>query len=197
MQIGLAVGDVLGVEGSWVSAASLRIPTDRVLTHDLNAPLKLENVFDLALSLEVAEHLSPSSADTLVASLVAAAPAVVFSAAIPRQGGTGHINEQWPEYWASKFKAHAYVPVDAIRPRIWLNANIAWYYRQNMMIFVKEDKLASYPRLAGSFREDQPVLPLVHPDRYLRVAKFSLVPAKDALAERILQRLPWARRLRR
>jgi hypothetical protein len=49
--------------------------------------------FDLAISLEVAEHLPEGSAGALVSTLIEAAPVVVFSAAIKGQSGTNHINE--------------------------------------------------------------------------------------------------------
>jgi hypothetical protein len=51
-------------------------------------------------------------------SLVSRGPVIVFSAAIPYQGGTNHTNEQWPEYWARHFSAKGYVPVDCVRRQI-------------------------------------------------------------------------------
>ena len=55
--------------------------------------------FDLVLSLEVAEHLPSECAEAFVESLVNLGPVILFSAAIPYQGGENHVNEQWPEYW--------------------------------------------------------------------------------------------------
>jgi hypothetical protein len=91
--------------------------------------------FDLACSLEVAEHLSPSVADQLVLALVKAAPVVLFSAAIPRQGGTSHVNEQWASYWAEKFKRHGYVAIDCLRPALHGDRRVDWWYRQNALIY--------------------------------------------------------------
>lgn len=67
---------------------------------DLTQPLSLGRKFDLCVSMEVAEHLPPSRADSFVADLVGLAPVVLFSAAVPEQGGTNHLNEQWPDYGA-------------------------------------------------------------------------------------------------
>src|SRR5262245_61781409 len=64
--------------------------------------------FDLAMCFEVAEHLPASSAPGLVASLTRAAPVVAFSAAIPGQDGTGHLNCQWADHWRDQFAACGY-----------------------------------------------------------------------------------------
>ena len=92
--------------------------------------------------LEVAEHLPPDSADALVESLTRLAPFVLFSAAIPLQGGWHHINEQWPEYWAEKFLARGFVAVDCFRPRIWTDDRVQRYYRQNLLLLVRKDHIS-------------------------------------------------------
>lgn len=61
--------------------------------------------YDVAFSLEVAEHLPPDLGDRLVAYL-GRAPMVLFTAAHPGQRGTGHINEQPKSYWAKRFASH-------------------------------------------------------------------------------------------
>src|SRR6185295_11823721 len=101
----------------------------------------LDRMFDCAVSLEVAEHVSPGHADQFVACLVKLAPIVLFSAAIPLQGGFQHVNEQWPDYWAERFQRYNYLPVDAIRPRIWHTREVLPYIKQNTMFFVREDQL--------------------------------------------------------
>ena len=119
------------------------------------------------MSLEVGEHLPDSSADELVRNLVNTAPVVLFSAAIPEQPGTGHINGQWPDYWAAKFKKHGYIPVDCIRRRIWNDPKVGYWYAQNAFIFVKESELARYPKLKKEVDQGySTTLPLVHPVRY-------------------------------
>jgi SAM-dependent methyltransferase len=79
--------DVTGVDGDSVDRDRLEIPADRFRGHDLARPLSVGRTFDLAVSLEVAEHLPAASADDFVASLAHLAPVVLFSAAAPYQGG--------------------------------------------------------------------------------------------------------------
>lgn len=159
------VEDVLGLDGPWVDAAVLKIPHDRFRRVDLDAPVACERRFDLALSLEVAEHLPASRAAGFVAELCALAPLVLFSAAIPGQGGVHHVNERWPAYWAELFAARGYRAVDCLRPAIWNDARIAWWYRQNLLLFVEAARLAASPALAA-LASPAPPLPLVHPERF-------------------------------
>jgi hypothetical protein len=101
----LGVDEVVAVDGGYVSVSDLLIPGDAFLAHDLNQPLRLERKFDLAISLEVAHYLPESRAGGFVADLCELAPMVLFSAAIPHQGGIGHVSEQWPG-WAERFAEH-------------------------------------------------------------------------------------------
>ena len=67
-------------------------------------PLRIGRRFDLVNCLEVAEHLDASRADSFVDDLCALGDVVVFSAAIPGQGGTHHVNEQFQSYWQERFR---------------------------------------------------------------------------------------------
>jgi SAM-dependent methyltransferase len=129
------VPDYLGVDGNYVDRAALRIPESRFRAADLRQGIDFGRRFDLACSLEVAEHLPPSAADSFVATLVRAAPLVLFSAAIPAQGGTAHINEQWQSYWVQRFAQHSYEAIDCVRPRIYGNSHVEWWYQQNILLF--------------------------------------------------------------
>ena len=91
---------------------------------------------DLAICLEVAEHLTPAAGARLVKTLCSVAPVVLFSAAIPAQGGTNHINEQWQSHWADEFAAHGFDCFDPIRPEIWNDRDVFPWYRQNILLFV-------------------------------------------------------------
>jgi SAM-dependent methyltransferase len=133
----LGVNDTLGVDGGWVLETKLAIQRERFVAHDLGTPLSLGRRFDLALSLEVAEHLLASRAQQFVKTLCEAADNVLFSAAIPGQGGRHHVNEQWPAYWADLFQECGYQCHDILRQRIWNNPRVAWYYAQNILIFVR------------------------------------------------------------
>lgn len=147
------IEDYLGVDGNYIPRDMLKISTERFRPADLTALPDFGRRFDLACSLEVAEHLPEESASKFVAGLVKAAPIVLFSAAIPWQGGTSHVNEQWPTYWAALFASHGYVAVDCIRPAIYDNERIEWWYRQNILIFCQRDKCpAGYQSMAEGYQ---------------------------------------------
>jgi len=130
--------------------------------HDLNQPIDLGRQFDLVVSVEAAEHLRPESADGLVDSIARHGRAVVFSAAIPHQGGQNHLNEQWPGYWVERFRQRRFIPVDCFRRTIWDDDRVLWWYAQNLFLFVHEETAFAYRDMPG-FNE---ALPLVHPKLY-------------------------------
>jgi len=145
------VESVYGVDGSWVEEKDLVVPTECFSSMELDKEFVVNKEANLAISLEVAEHVPESSAEHFINQLTKTAPIVLFSAAIPGQGGTNHLNEQWPSYWEEKFKARGYIAVDAIRRKIWSNKDIAFFYSQNMFFFVKETELQNYPKLKSEF----------------------------------------------
>lgn len=130
------IADVVGLDGDYVNRKMLRIPESSFQPWDLTKPIKLGRRFDLAVCMEVAEHLPESRAVSLVEDLTTLAPAVLFSAAIPGQGGTNHINEQYLSYWNKLFGERGYVLHDVIRPVLWHEERCDWVYRQNAVLFV-------------------------------------------------------------
>ena len=61
--------------------------------------------FDLSISIEVAEHILPEKSDVLVDNIASASSQYIFfSAAVPGQGGTCHINEQPHSFWIEKIE---------------------------------------------------------------------------------------------
>jgi SAM-dependent methyltransferase len=190
------VADVWGVDGDYVDRTQLQIPEERFVAHDLRLSLPMTAPFapcDLVVCLEVAEHLPDTSAETLVQSLTSLAPVVVFSAAIPYQQGANHINCQWPDYWADLFARWSYVAVDALRSRVWTNSRVNPWYAQNMIVYVREESLISYPHLVRIHADSRKgPLSLVHPALYVGAA-LSVQP--DALSVRsIVAALPGALR---
>jgi SAM-dependent methyltransferase len=134
---GLGVEDYLGVDGPHVCPEQSRIPSSRFRRHDLSVELPdLGRRFDLALSVEVGEHLGAARAEAFVCFLTGLAPAVVFSAAVPRQGGFGHVNEQWPWYWRELFARRGYIRLDPWRRVLWDHPQVAYYYQQNLFLYV-------------------------------------------------------------
>jgi hypothetical protein len=162
------VQDLMGFDGHYVDKNLLEIPSSSFHEADLRQPLRLDRTFDLAVSIEVAEHLPESRGASFVEDLTRLAPVVLFSAAIPRQGGTAHINEQWQSYWAALFARHDFVTCDVLRPIIWDNPEIARWYRQNILLFCRRDFLPQVPRLAATSDNSLPIA-LVHPQQYLDI----------------------------
>jgi SAM-dependent methyltransferase len=160
--------DVLGIDGDYVDRSKLLIEPGQFTACNLEQPLDVNRRFDLAVSLEVAEHLPSSCADTFVESLTRLAPVILFSAAVPHQGGTNHINEQWPEYWQTRFRKRGYVVVDCLRPLVWRNPDIATWYKQNLLFYVDHARLQDYPALASAVERsgNDPPLSFVHPELY-------------------------------
>lgn len=152
-----------GMEGDWVHADMLDDPAIAFVAHDLETPFAGPRV-DLVLSLEVAEHLSPARAASFVADLCAMAPAILFSAAIPGQGGVGHVNEQWPSFWAGLFAAHGRKPYDILRPRLWTDDAIPAWYRQNALLFLDDETAMGL----GLAPDDPALLDRVHPAFWAR-----------------------------
>ena len=103
--------------------------------------------FDVAISMEVAEHLPKRVADRYVGLLSGLADTIVFTAATPGQGGQDHLNEQTHEYWISKFEDRGlcYDQRSSMRWREhWRESNVVarWYWR-NLMLFRRENERAS------------------------------------------------------
>lgn len=155
---------VFGLDAGWVQPVALGpyefIPVnlEEPLGPQVNGPV------DLAVSLEVAEHLSPERGPGFVADLCALAPLVLFSAAIPGQGGAHHLHERWPDYWADQFATHGYAVSGALRFALWDDDRIEVWYRQNLLVAASPAGQATVadlfaePRLAYPYRLVHPVL---------------------------------------
>ena len=109
------VRTILGIDGEYVDPGRLEIPHECFRARDVARPLDVVERFDLVVTLEVAEHLPPGAADAFVGSVTELGPVVLFSAAVPGQGGFRHLNEQWPPYWVERFEQRGFVPIDALR----------------------------------------------------------------------------------
>lgn len=163
------INDVLGLDGDWVNRALLReyLDENEFMTVDLESEINCKKKYDLAISLEVAEHLSKEKASIFVENLVNASDVILFSAAIPFQGGQNHINEQWIEFWQEEFSKHNYVFHDVIRKKIWNDENVKWWYKQNMFIVSSKENVFDKHYDSSS----NLILNLIHPEHYLLKAK--------------------------
>jgi SAM-dependent methyltransferase len=136
---------VTGVDGPYVEERRLLIEAKDFHAADLAAPIGLARQFDLVQSLEVAEHLPAAKAGQFVDTLTTHGACVLFSAAVPGQGGENHVNEQPAEYWRAKFRERGYVAVDYLRPVICRDKWIARWYRYNILLYVRDDMIRSLP----------------------------------------------------
>jgi SAM-dependent methyltransferase len=123
---------VHGIDGDYVT--NPRIP---FTAHNLEEPLPDVGTFDLAVCLEVAEHLTEQRAASFIAELCALAPTVLFSAAIPHQSGAGHINLQWQSWWATLFTSNGYKVSGSLRWQIWDDPRVEPWYQQNVLLASK------------------------------------------------------------
>ena len=142
----LGVQDVVGVDGDYVDRSLLMVDADAFRPQDITLPFDLGRHFDLVQCLEVAEHVPKVASAQLIDNLTRHAKSVLFSAAVPGQGGEDHINEQPLGYWRDLFAARGYRAFDYVRPRILGDAAIEWWYRYNILLYVHESRVSELPQ---------------------------------------------------
>jgi hypothetical protein len=166
----LGVKCLLGVDGHWAAAQRVLRSDEFKVAHldqaDTYLHLNLPKA-DLVISLEVAEHLPETVSGSFIKLLCRSSEYVLFSAAVPRQGGDAHVNEQWPAYWYAHFVANGFECIDVIRRRIWRDPSVEWWYRQNVLLYCKSSEVERTKRALSVKGSGEPAK-LVHPDRFLR-----------------------------
>ena len=183
----LGVKEIYGVDGIQVPISESMIREDEFLKYDLTKELSLERKFDMVISLEVAEHLPEAAAETFVDNLICHSDVILFSAAIPGQGGQYHVNEQWPNYWGDKFKNRGFQAFDILRSEFWDNENVLWWYRQNMILFVKEGEETFI-----GFEDSKNILSYVHPSLFQKkVFKPQYLNSRKEVLKSILKSLKY------
>ncbi|QHV95280.1 methyltransferase domain-containing protein [Spirosoma endbachense] len=166
------INGLLGIDGDHVNKDKLHIPLNQFVEFDLEKTINIDKKYDMLLCLEVAEHLSVNRAQGLVDDLCRISDIIIFSAAIPFQGGQNHINEQYPDYWIKFFINNNFNCYDTIRPKIWNNLNIDWWYRQNIIVFTKN-------KLTVSTGKSNAIEPLISQNLYSqKIEEISLLTNK-------------------
>ncbi len=159
------IQDILGIDGLYVDQKMLLIPPSRFIPFDLQQPLRLDRKFDLAISMEVAEHIPEEKAESFVDSLTRLSEVILFSAAVPFQPGRGHVNARWPKYWQNMFQAKEFVLIDCLRNKFWDSRELEYWYAQNMFFFVQQNNLSNYPLLAKAAEQtNYRQLDIAHPE---------------------------------
>jgi SAM-dependent methyltransferase len=179
----LGAKEILGLDGTYAENKYV-LESNTFLPVDLSLPIPVDGTFDLAISLEVAEHLPARRAQGFVADLVRLSDIILFAAAVPLQGGTNHLNEQWPDYWVSLFEKQGYHALDIIRPAIWEDERVNWWYRQNILLFCRESIISS--RFPEAVIAKPASLRRIHECAYLNRGKYL---ERIARLERQLERL--------
>lgn len=157
------VNKIAGYDGEWVPREGLKIPTESFSTIDLYGDWPALQPYDLALCLEVAEHVAADIGEKIVSFLTASSGVVLFSAAVPGQGGYEHINEQYQDYWVRAFAAKGFAAFDLIRPVVWMDERVSWWYQQNMLVFAHPSAQQTYSLTTESFMSN-----VIHPFLYER-----------------------------
>lgn len=173
------VEKILGLDGDWVDRKLLskHISLNNFKSIDIEKGFDVGEKYDLAICLEVLEHIDETFANNAILNLTQLSDFIVFSAAIPGQMGQNHVNEQWPQYWIEKFRKYGYTFHDVLRPIFWNNKDLARWYRQNMFLVVKnghESRLKEF----GKF-QDTEIMSQVHPEYFsLRVKESEYINAR-------------------
>jgi len=134
--------EVFGLENSKAGLSNCYRRKLNVVKFNLEKDKLAEiTTFDIAVSMEVAEHLPKKVAERYVDLLTQLSSVIIFSAAPPGQGGSGHINEQSPSYWISKFARRGFVQMLELTQKWrddWECGGVDIYYHRNLMIFHRE-----------------------------------------------------------
>ena len=159
-----------GLDGDWIKEEGLLSKNIDFLPVNFDSVMPTLNIkYDLCISLEVAEHLSEENAKHFVEFLCNVSDVVLFSAAIKDQGGENHINEQWQSYWIDLFESNGYKCFDLFRPKLWNNASVDWWYRQNIFLFVDLNNSSLHEKALRGL--EKPIFDIVHPVVYERMNK--------------------------
>jgi hypothetical protein len=160
----LGSNKLTGMDGGWIDETNLLSKTISFNKVNFEESIATDENFDLCISLEVAEHIDQKQAEPFVQMLCKLSEVILFGAAIQYQGGTNHINEQWQTYWIELFKKNGYECLDIIRPNVWDNNKVEWWYKQNTFVFIKKTSNKISTNTLINLQKSIPNI--VHPENY-------------------------------
>lgn len=103
--------------------------------------------YDLALCLEVIQHVAPVDHDLVIDACARASDVVVFSSRVPGAPGSSP-HDRPMEYWAAKFWRHGYVIDDRLRPRLEWQANMPSTLFDCLVVFRRQFSEADLENVA-------------------------------------------------
>jgi SAM-dependent methyltransferase len=139
----VGVKELLGIDGSEHAIKESFVP-GKIILHDLRTPLRIKKKFDLCLCMEVAEHIEFKYAELLVDNLIKLSDKLLFTAALPGQGGRNHINEQPHSFWIKLFGQRGFYLKKELTKRLKQDMegkNVIWWVPQNLMLFERAEKI--------------------------------------------------------
>jgi hypothetical protein len=152
-----------GIDGEH-ARASAHCDGGNFIFTNLENPLPPLDKHDLAISLEVAEHLPERRAKSFVTDICNTADVVFFSAAVKGQDGANHINEQPQSYWVDIFGQLGYSAYDFHRKKFWNHPlfTVCPHYVGNSFLYIRNGHpLAA--KLQGCQVKNDDLIDVVHP----------------------------------
>ena len=180
---------ILGIDGTWAKD-SLVIDKKYFMGRDLEKEdITQQSKYDVAICLEVAEHLNEKVAKHFISELCNLSDIVVFSSGKPYLSDKTHKNEQYASYWMHLFRDNGFYPSNLIRAQLWDKLVVPVWYKQNTILYVKEtnSRASRFPRAQ--------LIDVIHPEKYELVTDPNkmpfdmLMPAIKALPRRVIRRL--------
>ncbi|WIH87730.1 methyltransferase domain-containing protein [Brachyspira pilosicoli] len=134
------ISNIHGVDCNKVDEEYLLVPRKYIEIDNLESHINYSNKkYDLAISVEVAEHLDNSSSENFIKMLTSYSNVILFSAGIPYQSGVNHINCQSPDFWYKIFNSLGYVCFDFRHELMNMWENVTPPYAQNLLLYVHKD----------------------------------------------------------
>jgi hypothetical protein len=168
----------------------LMIPKEFYQACDISTHFPSPERVDLALCIEVAEHLPTAHSKRLVEYLTSCSDLVLFSAGIPGQAGQHHINCQPPAFWHEIFKEFGFKRYDCIRPLI-IDSKAAFWLKQNLFLFSKNDLQIENVPFPVCHDDDLEIISKEVMRRYRRAWEITRIPRQ--IKESILRRFRHSR----
>jgi len=161
----LGISDVKGIDQSPYDGDHMLIPHKDYMQINLQNSVSLYSKADLVISVEVGEHIEDRYSHILVDTLCRHGDLVLFSAALPYQGGTGHVNEQPCSYWRNIFEKSGYCAFDCIRALCWEDDEVEIWYKNNCILYAKNGvHVNKFDNI-----HIRPPIDIIHPDMLKRI----------------------------